>query len=154
MHTKLCSDLEQASHAIATAFIQKMYDVKPAEMDEIHFISNDPTGTLLYGDYFWSLHAMYETLLNNYNTKDVWNWYYYSIGHSGDNRETYINLWHFVRKYPSYTGDLVDIAKQEKEEREAITRYWNSEEGKVETERNMEALTAEFLKTINHEKTK
>jgi hypothetical protein len=97
---------------------------------------------------------MYETLLHNYAKEDVHNWYYYSIEHSGDNNETYINLWHFVRKYPSYTGDLADIAKQEKEAREANTRYWNSEEGKVEMERNMEALTAEFLKTINYEKTK
>ena len=46
MYAKLCSDLEQASRSIATAFIQKMYDVKKEEMDEIYFIGNDPTGTL------------------------------------------------------------------------------------------------------------
>lgn len=152
MYKKLCSDLEQSSHAIASAFIQKMYDVKPEEMDEIYFIGNDPTGTLWYGDHFWSLDTMYETLLHNYNTKDVWNWYYYSIEQSGDNNEAYINLWHFVRKYPWYMWDIADIAKQEKESREANTRYWNSEDGKAETEKHMEALTAEFLKTINHEK--
>jgi hypothetical protein len=58
------------------------------------------------------------------------------------------------RKYPGYTGDLVDIAKQEKESREANTRYWNSEEGKAKMEKNMKEMTTEFLKTINYEKTK
>jgi hypothetical protein len=128
MYAKLCSDLEQASHAIATAFIQKMYDFEEwEEMDEIYFISNDPTGTLWYGDHFWDIGTMYEVLLHNYAKEDVWNWHWYSTEHSGDNRETYIALWHFVRKYPWYTWDLADIAKKEREAREDNKKYWESE---------------------------
>jgi len=49
MYAKLCSDLEQASHNLSIAFIQKMYDLEKREdMDENYFISNDPTGTLSY----------------------------------------------------------------------------------------------------------
>ena len=99
-------------NAIATLFLRKMYDIPDNDYpDDIYFISNDPTGTLWYGDEFWNLDTMYETLLHNYKKEDVWNWYWYSLEHSGENRENYINLWHFVRKYPGcllYTSDAAD----------------------------------------------
>jgi hypothetical protein len=44
MYKQLCTDLEKASHAIATTFIKKMYDYDNDEqMDEIYFIAKDPT---------------------------------------------------------------------------------------------------------------
>jgi len=150
MYAKLCSDLEKASHSIATLFVRKMYDIPDDKYpDEIYFIGNDPTGTLWYGDEFWPIDTMYETLLHNYNKEDVWNYYNYSLEHYWDS-DAYINLWNFVRKYPGYTWDIADIAKKEKESREANTRYWNSHEGKAETEKRMKEMTDEFLKTIEN----
>jgi len=147
MYQKETNALIKASHNIATAFIQKMYQVEKEEMDEIYFIWEDPTDTLWYGDEFWSLSTMYETLLHNYDRSDVWNWYNYSMLYY-DEKDISISLLYFVRKYRWYMWRISWIAEQERAEREKNQKRIQSPEFIAECEKEIKRMSDEFIKNI------
>ena len=144
----IVSNFDRASVVLAREFILKVYEIEQEELDEIYFIGNDPTWVLGYGDQFWWLSEMYETLLHDYDPSDVWQWYYYTSENLSDDRSEYLNLKSFIGMYKGYKGELSDIAKKVRAEREANRPYWDSEEWKLRTKNDMDELKDKFLKDI------
>lgn len=139
----LCYQQQRLSDTIAAEFINKMYD--NLDYPEFYWIGWDPIGTIWYADDFWSMTDMYEVLLKEYDKKDVWNWYYYTLDYCGDQREAYLSLTAFCGHYKCYTWELSDIYKLEIEKRNKNTAYWNSEEWKAETDRICKESIDKFI---------
>jgi hypothetical protein len=144
LYSSLVLRQQQLSHEIATEFIKKMYEYEI--IDEIYFIWWDPTWTLGYGDEFWSLSDMLETLDKDYDIEDVWNYYDYNTEHA--DQEHRLSLTTFIGMYKWYSGDLSTLYEEYKEIREKNRLYWKSTEGKKKQEDMMKPLIDKFLEEI------
>jgi hypothetical protein len=144
LYASLVIKQSKLSHEIAIEFIKKMYDYEI--IDEIYFIWGDPTWTLGYGDEFWTLSDMFETLDKDYDRKDVWNYYEYNTEHADQDHR--LSLTTFIGMYKWYIGDLATLYEEYKAEREKNRLYWISPDGIAKTEEITKPSIDKFLEDI------
>lgn len=105
----------------------------------------EPGGTMDFGEwnFFYSLDDMVDVLRNQYDPKVVEAHYDYQLYHRGEEWEYGINLKNFALVFKGWSVE--EFAKVYHEETDKNRAYWESPEGKAETEKIMQKMTDKFL---------
>lgn len=116
------------------------------DTEDYYWVADDKTGTLEINDTWWGLGTIHEVLKNNYPAEIVHKWYNYTLDNSGEEREYWINLEHFVKMYDG--SNLDEWAERYHKQLDKQRAYWNSPKWIAETEEQMKPLLEKFQEEI------